>query len=214
MTKFVSVIGNGESRRGFDVTVLKGITTVVGCNAIFRDHNLDYIVACDRHMCQEAANTCGKHTTIYTRENWYKQFAFWPNVKKVPDLPYEGDKRPDDPFHWGTGQFAALVGLSFKPKAIFLIGMDLYGLGKENKPDNVNNIYKGSTGYTYIKRPVDPRYWIHQFEKLFEHVSCRWIIVNQKDWKMPNEWSKHKNVFQESYEGMGKFIQKQLTKSK
>ena len=60
MTKFVSVIGNGESRRGFDVTVLKGITTVVGCNAIFRDHNLDYIVACDRHMCQEAANTCGK----------------------------------------------------------------------------------------------------------------------------------------------------------
>ena len=214
MTKFVSVIGNGESRRGFDVTVLKGITTVVGCNAIFRDHNLDYIVACDRHMCQEAANTCGKNTTIYTRENWYKQFAFWPNVKKVPDLPYEGDKRPDDPFHWGTGQFAALVGLSFKPKAIFLIGMDLYGLGKENKPDNVNNIYKGSTGYTYIKRPVDPRYWIHQFEKLFEHVSCRWIIVNQKDWKMPNEWSKHKNVFQESYEGMGKFIQKQLTKSK
>ena len=31
-----------------------------------------------------------------------------PNVKKVPDLPYEGDKRPDEPFHWGTGQYAGL----------------------------------------------------------------------------------------------------------
>ena len=107
MTKFVSVIGNGESRRGFDITPLKGITTMVGCNAIFRDHNLDYVVACDRHMCQEAVNTVGKNTTVYTRENWYKQFAFWPNVKKVPDLPYEGDKRQDEPFHWGTGQIAA-----------------------------------------------------------------------------------------------------------
>ena len=64
MTKFVSIIGNGESRRGFDITPLKQFTTVVGCNAIFRDHNLEYIVACDRHMCQEAANTCGKVTVI------------------------------------------------------------------------------------------------------------------------------------------------------
>ena len=92
MTKYVSVIGNGESRRGFDITPLKNVTTMVGCNALFRDHNLEYVVCADRHMCQEAANTCGKNTTIFTRENWYKQFAFWPNVKRVPDLPYEGQK--------------------------------------------------------------------------------------------------------------------------
>jgi len=138
MTKFVSVIGNGESRRGFDITPLKSATTMVGCNALFRDHNLEYVVCADRHMCQEAANTVGKNTTIYTRDKWYKQFAFWPNVKCVPDLPYQGDKRQDDPFHWGTGQFAALVGTSFKPKAIFLVGMDLYGFGSERIPENVN----------------------------------------------------------------------------
>ena len=45
MTKFVSVIGNGESRRGFDITPLKSVTTMVGCNALFRDHNLEYVVA-------------------------------------------------------------------------------------------------------------------------------------------------------------------------
>ena len=40
-----------------------------------------------------------------------------------------------------TGQFAALVGMSFKPKAIFLVGMDLWGLGDKKEPENVNNIY-------------------------------------------------------------------------
>ena len=215
MTKFVSVIGNGESRRGFDITPLKQFTTVVGCNAIFRDHNLEYIVACDRHMCQEAVNSCGKNTTIYTRSNWYKQFAYWPNVKCVPDLPYEGDKRKDEPFHWGTGQFAALVGLTFKPKAIFLIAMDLWGIPGKKKEEAVNNIYKVSKGYTYIKREVDPSYWIYQFHKLMElSPDVRWIVVNVKDWKMPDEWKQHKNVFQETYEGMAEWINKQLTKSK
>ena len=44
--------------------------------------------------------------------------------------------------------------------------------------------------------------------EVLEHVK------NEKDWKMPKEWKAHKNVFQESYEGMAKFINKQLTKSK
>ena len=210
MTKFVSVIGNGESRRGFDLTPLKNVTTMVGSNALFRDHNLEYVVCCDRHMCQEAANTVGKNTTIYTRENWYKQFAYWPNVKKVPDLPYEGDKRQDDPFHWGTGQFAALVGMSFKPKAIFMLGFDLHTIEK----DKVNNMYHGSEGYTYIKRPVDPSYWIYQYHKLmgYSDPDTRWIVVNHVRWEMPKEWSQHGNVFQETYDGMAKFINKQLTK--
>ena len=90
--------------------------------------------------------------------------------------------------------------------------MDLYGLGKERKPENVNNIYKGTTGYTYIKRPVDPSYWIYQFNKLFEHSDCRWIVVNEPGWKMPDEWKQNKNVFQDTYEGLAKWINKQLTK--
>ena len=44
MTKFVSIIGNGESRLGFDLTPLKNFSTVVGCNAQFRDYNFDYFV--------------------------------------------------------------------------------------------------------------------------------------------------------------------------
>ena len=211
MTKFVTIIGNGKSRLGFDVTPMKKFSTVIGCNAQFRDYNFDYFVCADKHMCQEAVNTVGKNTNIYTRERWHKEFAMWPNVKKLPDLPYSGDKRQDEPFHWGTGPYAGVLAGTFKPKAIFMIGFDLWQLPGQKED---NNIYRNSKGYEYIKRPVDPSYWIHQFAKLFEHIDSRWIVVNRPDWKMPDEWSKNKNVFQETYDGMAKFIDKQLTKSK
>ena len=212
MTKYVSIIGNGESRIGFDITPLKKFSTVIGSNALFRDYQLEYLVCCDKHMCQEAVNTVGKKTTIYTRDRWADQFAMWPNVKKLPDLPYAGDQRQDEPFHWGAGPYAGVLGLTFKPKAIFMLGFDLHPLQK----DKVNNMYDGSEGYTYIKRPVDPSYWIYQFHKLmgYSDPDTRWIVVNHDRWEMPKEWSQHSNVYQETYDGMAKFINKQLTKSK
>ena len=208
MTKYVSIIGNGESRRGVDISPLKSFSTVVGCNAIYRDFVTEYLVCADKHMCQQAVNAVGKGTTIYTRDNWAGQFANWPNVKEFPKLPYAGDKRQDEPFHWGTGPYAGVLGLTFKPKAIFMLGFDLHPLEK----GKINNLCTGSEGYTYIKRPVDPSYWIYQFNKLFEHSECRWIIVNEEDWKMPEEWKANKNVFQDTYQGLAKWINTQLTK--
>ena len=91
-----------------------------------------------------------------------------------------------------------------------MLGFDLYDREKQ-----INNMYTGKHGYTYIKRPVDPSYWMYQFNKLMKlSPDTRWIVVNEENWKMPKEWKAHKNVFQESYEGMAKFINKQLTKSK
>jgi hypothetical protein len=208
MTTYVSIIGNGESRRGFDISPLKKFSTVIGCNAIFRDYVTEYLVCADRHMCQQAVNSVGKGTTIFTRTDWADQFAAWPNVKKLPTLPYSGDQRKDEPFHWGTGPHAGNVALTFKPKAIFMLGFDLYSPYK----DKPNNMYTGSQGYTYIKRPVDPSYWIYQFHKLmgYSDPDTRWIVVNDDRWEMPTEWSKHKNVFQETYEGMAKFIAKKI----
>ena len=187
MTKYVSIIGNGESRRGFDLSPLKLFSTVVGCNAIYRDYVTEYLCCADKHMCQQAVNAVGKGTTIYTRDRWANQFANWPNVKEFPKLPYAGDKRQDEAFHWGTGPYAGVLGLTFKPKAIFMLGFDLHPLEK----DKINNMYTGSEGYTYIKRPVDPSYWIYQFHKLmgYSDPDTRWIVVNHDRWEMPEEWS-------------------------
>ena len=212
MTKYVSLIGNGESRRGFDLSPLKNFSTVIGCNAIFRDYVTEYLVCVDKHMCQQAANSVGKNTTIFTRDKWVSQFAHWPNVRQLPNLPYSGDKRQDDPFHWGTGPYAGVLGLTFKPKAIFMLGFDLHPIEK----GKVNNLYHNTEGYQYIKRPVDPSYWIYQFHKLmgYSDPNTRWIVVNHDKWEMPKEWKQHTNVFQESYGGMAKFINKQLDKNK
>jgi hypothetical protein len=93
-----------------------------------------------------------------------------------------------------------------------MLGFDLYPIDQKTP----NNIYNGSKGYTYIKRPVDPSYWIYQFHKLMgvSDPDTRWIVVNDENWIMPKEWKKKANVFQETYEGMARFINKQLTKSK
>ena len=45
-------IGNGESRNKVSIGNLTGIK--VGCNAILRDYNVDYLVCVDRRMVTEA----------------------------------------------------------------------------------------------------------------------------------------------------------------
>ena len=47
------VIGNGESRRHVDVSTYTQ-HTLIGCNAIHRDLNVDHLICCDRRMAEEA----------------------------------------------------------------------------------------------------------------------------------------------------------------
>ena len=91
----------------------------------------------------------------------------------------------DDPFHWGSGPYAILLGAKLH-SIINIIGFDLYG---DN--DKVNNIYKGTEGYSSSdSHAVDYSYWVYQIAKVFEwfpHKTFR--IYNKKDWKMPKEWN-------------------------
>ena len=41
------VLGNGESRKGIDVDLIKAKGKVYGCNAMFREHELDGLIAVD-----------------------------------------------------------------------------------------------------------------------------------------------------------------------
>ena len=54
--KFAFCIGNGESRKDFDVNTLKPYGTVYGANAIFRDTLVDHLVCCDRRMAMETVS--------------------------------------------------------------------------------------------------------------------------------------------------------------
>ena len=169
------VIGNGESRLGLNIDGYQ--RTKVGCNAIYRDHHVHHLICCDKRMVLEAQENDYKGT-LYTRSNWVDEFK---GVETVPHLPYKGDARPDDPWHWGSGPYAVLLAsrlcYEFK-QPVHLIGFDV-DLG-----ETVNNIYAGTKNYAEQgSRAIDPSYWIYQMNKVFEYSKdVQFIYYNNKPW--------------------------------
>ena len=53
MEKVAFIIGNGPSRTKFDIASLKGLGTIYGCNALYRDFTPDYLVAIDPPIIKE-----------------------------------------------------------------------------------------------------------------------------------------------------------------
>lgn len=187
------VIGNGESRKTLDLSVLNPDIITVGCNAIHRDLTVDYLVCCDGRMVKEStASPQNQNTKIYTRQRYYQDYRKIKKIKNVfllPDLPYKSNARIDDPTHWNSGPYALLLASQLS-RDIHVIGFDLYG--KENR---VNNIYKNTNNYSGAQSPaIDPSYWIYQVSKV---ISCypdnRYRIYNAEGWKIPREWT-HRNV--------------------
>lgn len=170
------VIGNGTSRTKINLDLLH--EPKVGCNAIFRDYFVDYLVCCDKRIVKQALPF---HKNIYTRQRWNKDFG----VNPLPDLPYKGNDRRDDPFHWGTGPYAILLAATLS-KNVKMIGFDLYGI--EGK---VNNVYSGTEGYSARDTAqVDHSYWLYQIAKIFRHNgNTQFTIYQTENWKFPKGWN-------------------------
>ena len=183
------VIGNGESRASVNINKLN--YTKIGCNAILRDFKVDYLVCVDKRMLVEAVNSSyHKNAKVYTRKNLFVQHRLEKNIRMVPNLPYVGSERPDDPIHWGAGPYAVLLAAKMTTDDIHLLGFDLYSA--DNK---VNNIYKDTANYALAhKSAVDPRYWIYQIGKVFEcFPDTRFVVHQIDDWQLPKAW-KYPNV--------------------
>jgi len=179
------VIGNGESRLKINLKSIQ--ETKIGCNAIHRDICVDHLICVDRRMVQEALeNNIHESCKIYTRSDWGYDFDTINNLLPVPDLPYQGTTRPDEPFQWGSGPYAVLLGAQLSNK-VQMLGFDLYG-----NNTLVNNVYKDTHGYdNSVKNAVDPRYWIYQISKVFEYYpNVEFKILQDDVWDMPEAWKK------------------------
>jgi len=170
------VIGNGTSRRKINLNSIH--EEKIGCNAIFRDYYVEHLVCCDKRIVKQALPF---HKNIYTRQRWHKDF----DVNPLPDLPYKGKDRKDDPFHWGTGPYAILLGATLSSN-VKLVGFDLYGL--EGK---VNNVYSDTEGYSSSgSSQVDNSYWLYQIAKIFKHYPyTKFTIYQTDDWIFPKGWN-------------------------
>jgi hypothetical protein len=177
------VIGNGESRKDIDLD--KHIDTKIGCNAIHRDYRVDHLICVDRRMVKEAVEQgANEHALVYTREDWFGNYKQYKRIRTVPVLPYVGSDRWDEPFQWGSGPYAVLLGAKLS-KEVKLIGFDLH-----SKTKTVNNVYKDTSGYdASTKNAVDPRYWIHQIGQVFKWYPKRKFTIYQLDnWQIPQNW--------------------------
>lgn len=185
------VIGNGESRKNIDLTKVN--STMFGCNALHRDTVVRHLICVDRKMVREAIQANYNQTSfIYTRKCWFEEFADYKNLRILPDLPYAGSERYDEPIHWGSGPYALLTAIKTlkQDTTIKVIGFDLYG----DQRGKVNNVYKDTDNYDLsIKSAVDPRYWIKQVGILIKlFPSINFIFYNVENWKVPKQW-KYKN---------------------
>jgi hypothetical protein len=183
------VIGNGESRRKFNLNTIKSYS--IGCNAIHRNYICNSFVAVDRKMVYEILdNPACKQKSIYTRPEWYKEFNS-KQVVSLPELPYQGDQKQDHGFHWNSGPYAILVGALRSPKSINLLGFDLYGVNGLQ-----NNIYKDTINYeSSDKKEIRPTFWIYQLSKLFECFPYIEFVQHQvNNWQIPPEWIKFNNL--------------------
>ena len=66
MEKVAFIIGNGPSRAEFDIASLRGLGTIYGCNALYRDFTPDYLVAIDPPIIEEIETVSYTHLTLPT----------------------------------------------------------------------------------------------------------------------------------------------------
>lgn len=173
------VIGNGESRKQLTI-----INPDIGCNAAYRDFNIKHLICVDKRMVNEALSS-GFSNQIYTRTDWIKSYEKYSNVSILPQLPYQGNLRPDNPFHWGSGPYAVLLASTMNDNTIEMVGFDLY-----SQTDFVNNVYKDTKNYdTSSRSAIDHRYWEYQISKVFSIFKDKYFVIyNLPSWKMPESW--------------------------
>jgi hypothetical protein len=77
--KRVFLIGNGESRKGFDLNILKPFGRIYGCNAIYREFTPDVLVSVDHGIMHEIYHS----GYCYKNETWFRDWT------RCPDFMYE-----------------------------------------------------------------------------------------------------------------------------
>jgi hypothetical protein len=180
------VIGNGESRRALDLNRYENKITLIGCNAVYRDLSVDHLICFDKRMVEESVHS--DILNIYTRHRNFRDFKKihkFKQVKLLPDLPYQGINKQDDPDHWNSGPYALLLASNLEHPNVFAVGFDLYG-----NQDLVNNIYKDTANYSNSKsKAVDPGFWIYQIKKIMRrYPNKKFYFFNNKDWSVPESW--------------------------
>ncbi len=123
------VVGNGLSRKKFDLNKIKNKGKVFGCNALYRDFPVDYLIAFDDRMVSELITYKFDRTKL---------------IVPIPEERYEpaifNPHRPRE----NAGMVAMREAIKRDHDQLYLLGMDFL---LEDYGANVNNVYDGTHAY-------------------------------------------------------------------
>ena len=147
-------IGNGPSRKGFDLNRLKGTGQTYGCNALYRDFIPDFIFSVDTNMSMKMVeDEVGLKTIHYAPALQVNRKESKGMVNLIPNNP-----------HWISGNVAFWTAGVHGHKNIYLIGYDFRQYGK----NQLNNIYQDTE--CYGERHDDDIFdgWLKQFRDMLK----------------------------------------------
>jgi|TARA_B100000315_G_scaffold148270_1_gene137123 hypothetical protein len=158
-------IGNGPSRKGFDLNKLKATGQTYGCNALYRDFVPDFIFSVDAKM-----------TLKMCEDKVYEKCIHYAPALEV-NRPYSKNKlhlTPNNP-HWISGNQAFWTAAVHGHKNIYLIGFDFREYGK----DQLNNIYQDTENYGKRHSDIIFEVWLTQFRQIQKmRPYCNWTVVH------------------------------------
>ncbi len=182
MTK-AFVLGNGRSRSSIDVNQLKKHGKVYGCNAIYRETPVDFLIAVDVKMINEIVDT-----------NYHNLHEVWTNPNKATQN-ISGINRFNTSLGWSSGPTALHLASSHKHEEVFILGFDYIGTGPNN--DYVNNVYAGTKNYKNINdRATYYGNWLKQTATCIkQNPNTKYFRIVEEGSLIPKELTELQNLF-------------------
>lgn len=173
--KTAFVIGNGVSRKGIDLNLLKQHGTVYACNAVYREFNPDYLVAVDPKMVFEIdeAGYQHKHNNVWTNNN-----------KRFESLT--GFNYFDKSLGWSSGPTALHLASQHKHSIIYMLGFDYMGLDAGKR---YNNVYANTKNYM---NEHDRATYYHNWLRQTEDILRKYPQINYCRVILPDNLQTHK----------------------
>ena len=168
------IIGNGPSRKNFNLNRLKDTGQTYGCNALYRDFMPDFIFSVDTKMTvQMCEDKVGQKTHHYAPSLEVNRTYSNGMLKLIPNNP-----------HWISGNVAFWTACVHGHKSIYLIGFDFREYGK----GELNNIYQDTENYGPRHGDSIFEGWLKQFrDHLKMRPYCKFTIVHDN----PPEYLNH-----------------------
>ena len=186
MSSIAFVLGNGESRKGIDINDLKQKGKVYACNAVYRTHQPDWLVAGDPKMMHEIAETdYVVNNKVYS--NFNNQYN---KVQKL--LDHVTWSKPS--LGWSSGPTALKLACDHGFKEIYILGFDYQGHKEKSKNHRfkLNNMFGDTRNYK--RRSEEATFygnWMNQTKRCLEdYKDVKFHRVIPEGWFKPKdlEW--------------------------